>query len=97
MQMGRVDKKRYAEDKPKDCAYCYFWNEKEYRCMEPKCYYLLDKTGGCSEGIPIKGADCKECPYGRHSPCLGYCLQKILLEMEQKKQSKQKEGGGCAG
>lgn len=97
MQTGRADKKRYTEDKPKDCAYCYFWDENEDCCMEPECYYLLNKTGGGSERIPIRGANCRICPYGRHSPCIGYCLQKILLEMEQKKQSKKKEGGQCAG
>ena len=23
---------RYAEDKPKSCEYCYFWNEKKKEC-----------------------------------------------------------------
>ena len=25
---------RYAEDKPKSCEYCYFWNEKKKECKQ---------------------------------------------------------------
>ena len=25
---------RYAEDKPKSCEYCYFWNEKKKECIQ---------------------------------------------------------------
>ena len=25
---------RYAEDKPKSCEYCYFWNEKKKECRK---------------------------------------------------------------
>ena len=39
----------------------------------------------------------KDCPYGRYSPCIGYCLQKILLEIKQKKAVREKEGDCLAG
>lgn len=26
---------------------------------------------------------CNGCPYGRHFPCVGYCLKKIILEMKK--------------
>ena len=40
---------------------------------------------------------CQGCPYGRHSPCIGYCMKKILREMGEKKQSAGKEGERLAG
>ncbi len=43
------------------------------------------------------GGGCQGCPYGRHSPCIGYCLKKILREMGEKKQSAGKEGERLAG
>ena len=30
-----------------------------------------------------KKGDCESCPYGKHSPCIGYCLAKILWEMKE--------------
>ena len=32
---------RYAEDKPKSCEYCYFWNEKKKECRQMRCFYQL--------------------------------------------------------
>ena len=32
---------RYAEDKPKSCEYCYFWNEKKKECKQMRCFYQL--------------------------------------------------------
>ena len=29
---------RYAEDKPKSCEYCYFWNEKKKECKQMRCF-----------------------------------------------------------
>lgn len=29
---------RYAEDKPKSCEYCYFWNEKKKECRQMRCF-----------------------------------------------------------
>lgn len=85
--MGNQD---YAPDKPKDCRNCYFWNPRTDACVQETCYYLL----------PEKGADgdCNGCPYGRYSPCIGYCLAKILWELRRKKgQSVRKEGERDAG
>ena len=40
---------RYAEDKPKSCEYCYWWDDKKRICVlgEEKCYYLI--TGKTKE------------------------------------------------
>ena len=35
---------KYAEDRPKDCRYCYFWSGKKKGCDlgdEENCYYRI--------------------------------------------------------
>lgn len=76
MQEGKAVKERYAQDKPKDCACCYFWSAGKKACTKKNCYYLLPEQE--TEG---KEGDCRNCPYGKYSPCIGYCLLKILREM----------------
>ncbi len=83
MQGGKGEKptqSRYAEDKP-DCAYCYF-RKKKGVCRLEKCYYLLpeqtEKKAGTEEET------CADCPYGKHAPCIGYCLLKIVRELKLK-------------
>ena len=73
-----MNDRRYAGDKPADCAYCYFWDRKKTACKQAECYYLV------KEGQPPGGqnGECRGCPYGRHSPCIGYCLRKIIREMK---------------
>lgn len=65
---------RYAADKPKECKYCYFWEGKKNGCQlgEERCYYLLPP-----EKEKKKKSPCDGCPYGRVSPCIGYCLREI--------------------
>lgn len=74
---------RYADDKPKDCAFCYFWQERKKSCELDKCFYILEE-----KKVPkaIHG-QCPGCPYGRYYPCIGYCTAKILQEMKEKKYS----------
>lgn len=74
---GRADQ-RFAGDKPKDCAWCYFWNHRKKACTQETCYYLLPEKES-------DGGTCGGCPYGRHSPCIGYCLLKIIREMRLQK------------
>ena len=101
------DNRNYAEDKPGDCKHCYFWKGKRKGCSKKECYYLLpgEKTASSNiSGNPLPQefskngiGVCESCPYGRHSPCIGYCIQKILHEMRQRKQSAGKEGERLAG
>lgn len=90
---GKADNQRFAEDKPGDCACCYFWNNREKNCTQERCYYLLpEKEPDESVG------DCGGCPYDRDSPCIGYCLQKILREMRRRRELQiEKEGDHYAG
>lgn len=65
---------RYAADKPKQCKYCYYWAGKKKGCElgENNCYYLLPEKKEVKSKSPCDG-----CPYGRVSPCIGYCLREI--------------------
>ena len=101
------DNRRYAADRPGDCKHCYFWKGKRKGCSQEECYYLLPNESPASVDVsenPLPqefsangGGGCQGCPYGRHSPCIGYCLKKILREMGEKKQSAGKEGERLAG
>ena len=67
-------KVRYAEEKPKSCEKCYWWDSKEKNCVlgEEKCYYILpDKP-------MVPKSPCYGCPYGRNNPCVGFCMKKLL-------------------
>ena len=80
MQAEKAAKERFSEDKPGNCAGCYFWNRKKKVCTQERCYYLLPE-----EAADANVGDCGGCPYGRVSPCIGYCLLKILREMRRKR------------
>ena len=65
---------RYAEEKPKDCRYCYWWGGRKKGCElgEENCYYILPSEK------PKKKSSCDGCPYGRVNPCIGYCMKEIM-------------------
>lgn len=78
---------RYAADKPKDCRYCYYWGGRNKGCElgEKNCYYILpDKKA------EKKKSACDGCPYGKVSPCIGFCLRSIMQEHNQKKEAGRK-------
>ncbi len=105
VSMNRTDSRNYAPDKPKECKHCYFWKGKRKGCSQEECYYLLPEEKQQSEATPGNpslqkpggAGDCQGCPYGRNSPCIGYCIKKIIQEMREKKQAAGKEGNGIAG
>ena len=81
-QKPALDNRRYAGDKPKSCAYCYFWRGKKKGCELPECFYILPEKPAVSPKLETMGEiRCDGCPYGKHSPCIGYCLAKILREL----------------
>lgn len=91
--------RKYREDKPVDCGYCYWWKPGKKCCEREECFYLLPPdtaviglgvSADMPEGVgyvfadspqPDTYGDCRYCPYGKHSPCIGFCLAKILYEM----------------
>lgn len=102
MQAENTDTRRYAGDKPLDCAYCYFWKSNKKRCGQKECYYLLHNASSetaasqnTKETTPQEAGSCKDCVYGRQSPCIGYCIKKILREMKEKKSVLSKNDKAC--
>lgn len=65
---------KYAEDKPKDCKYCYWWGGRKKGCKlgEENCYYII------REKKPVKKSPCDGCPYGKKNPCIGFCMRKLM-------------------
>lgn len=70
-----MSKNVYAADKPNDCRYCYFWKNNGVGCESgtENRYYRVQPKKAVSE--------CSDCPYGRASPCIGWCTKQILKEM----------------
>ena len=79
-----IDGRTYLGDKPGTCDYCYWWQPGKKACILPECYYLMPE----SKPIPdsYQEGNCKTCGYGKHSPCIGYCIAKILKENRERKQ-----------
>ena len=71
---------RYAKDKPRECRYCYWWDPKLKECsrINKKCYYILTEVKKNKKESPCNG-----CPYGRVYPCVGYCLQKLMMNNKE--------------
>lgn len=84
---AKIDGRKYLEDKPKSCDYCYWWQGQKKGCILPECYYLMPEEVKKPEDH--NAGNCKTCPYGKHTPCIGYCIAKLQKEMREKK------GGGC--
>ena len=87
MEMG---KQRYSADKPVSCKYYYFWQGKRKGCELKSCYYLLpEKSPPSAEELAelYHRGNCNTCPYGRASPCIGFCIEKIMLELKARRES----------
>ena len=76
-----MDEIRYADDKPKDCRYCYYWGGRIRGCTLKKenCYYILPP-----KKVKKNASPCEGCPYGEPHPCIGYCLRKLMAGTRQK-------------
>lgn len=66
-----MEARLYAEDKPKDCRFCYWYGNKNKPCTLKECWYLLRPA-------EEKITPCTGCPYGMHRPCIGWCTKKCL-------------------
>ena len=72
-----------------DCRYCLYWKEKRKGCVSPKhCSPTEQQTSERNvvaqphddkdnEAIaPV--SECMNCPYGRDSPCIGWCTKEVM-------------------
>lgn len=83
LEAANLPGREYMEDKPRDCAYCYWWKARKRECGRSSCYYLLPEREVNIQKEEAEIGDCRSCPYGKHSPCIGFCLAKILWEMRK--------------
>ena len=75
-----IEGRKYSEDKPWSCKYCYWWGGKKKSCNLKQCHYLLPEKKKA-----VKTTPCGGCPYGKHVPCIGYCIARLHSEMKGKK------------
>lgn len=69
---------------PDDCCSCCFWQGRRKGCSEPACVYLDEQfptEHNANEVMAEPQESCDNCPYGRASPCIGYCIREILQAM----------------
>ena len=71
---GRI----YQKDRPWSCAYCYWWGKAG--CTKSECWYLEPVKPEKAKSDVSK--NCKDCPYGKHLPCIGYCIAEIYRELK---------------
>ena len=84
LAMAQLPGRRYEEDKPRDCRYCYYWAGRIRGCSRKECWYLIPlpekpKKEFDANGVPV--LDCRTCAYGKQGPCIGYCIAKIEREV----------------
>lgn len=74
--------RKYSEEKPWSCKFCYWWGGKKKGCMQKQCYYLIPE-----KQEKKKNSKCDGCPYGKPVPCIGYCISGLYSEMKARKGS----------
>lgn len=76
--------RKYEEDRPDDCRFCYFWRKTAKDCQLKGCFYLRPIPPKIEERFDKDGRlilDCRICPYNRVSPCIGYCIAALRREV----------------
>ena len=71
---------KYAEDRPKDCRYCYFWSGRKRPVI-----WVVKKTAttGYVRRDPAQRID--GCPYRQEPKCVSLCMKKILKDWKGEK------------
>ena len=71
----------YIKDKPTDCRYCYYWTRAEPHCIYGfgQCFYTLQDP---YTQDTVAESECADCPYGKYSPCIGWCSREILRSIK---------------
>ena len=41
LEIAKLPGRRYEEDKPRDCRYCYYWAGRVRGCSRKECWYLI--------------------------------------------------------
>lgn len=80
---------QYSKDKPKDCAFCYYWQGRRKGCLlgEQDCAYLIREK-------PAKYSRCDGCPYGMYAPCIGWCTVDVINAVFRNRLAARNEASG---
>ena len=59
LTIAKLPGRRYEEDKPRDCRYCYYWAGRVRGCSRKECWYLIPlpekpKKEFDANGVPLK-------------------------------------------
>lgn len=76
--------KKYRSERPTACKYCYWWGGKVKGCELEKCEYLISPEPK-KQSVQKEYGNCHFCPYGKHQPCIGYCISKLYREVKRKR------------
>ena len=74
LTIAKLPGRRYEEDKPRDCRYCYYWAGRIRGCSRKECWYLVPlpekpKKEFDENGVPVLG--CRTCAYGKQGHASG--------------------------
>lgn len=72
-----------------NCRYCLYWKGKKKGCVysDDCCCSAAQKPKRGNDAEQFSDADkenithiseCKDCPYGRDSPCIGWCTKEVM-------------------
>ena len=61
----------YADNKPKDCRLCSYWDRARKKCGLGECYFL-------KEAPKKEPSPCDGCPYGKGREFCFPCWKKML-------------------
>lgn len=68
-----------------DCRYCLYWKGRKKGCVYPDgCCCPVDQRDAVQfrddedkdNAAPV--SECRNCPYGRDSPCIGWCTKEVM-------------------
>ena len=57
-QNAAIEGRKYSEEKPWSCKYCYWWAGKKKGCNLKQCHYFLPEKKKAEKTTPCSG-----CPY----------------------------------
>ena len=65
-----------------DCRYCLYWKGLRKGCTYEKgCCCDIPQTPPNKPPLPqptVTVSECNNCPYGRDSPCIGWCTKDVV-------------------
>lgn len=75
------------------CEYCLYWHGEKKGCTyQDGCCCYVPQHPSRKDGqdviypsippVPVAHSECDDCPYGRASPCIGWCTKELLKSIK---------------